>query len=193
MTLTAEPRATIHFTHVASPVGELLLVADVTAPDPDRGRRRRSKAEKLGALRGIYFASEAHARDAIPEGAREDAMVFADVIEQLRAYFGGRRSSFDIALAPRGTAFQQQVWRELGRIPYGTTTTYAKIARSIGRPRAIRAVGAANAKNPLSIVVPCHRVVGHDGRLTGYAGGVPNKRTLLDLEAASSARSRPPV
>ncbi len=176
----------VRFTRIGSPVGELLLVGDV---DNDGSERTR-----LEGLRGIYFAAAAHARSAIPSGATEDEAVFADVITQLRAYFDGTRTTFDVVLTPRGTAFQQDVWRALARIPYGTTSTYATIARSIGRPSAVRAVGAANARNPISIVVPCHRVVGQDGSLTGYAGGVPNKGLLLDLEARScldrSARSR---
>jgi methylated-DNA-[protein]-cysteine S-methyltransferase len=172
----------VRFTHNASPVGDLLLVADVQV-DHDGSTR-------LHALRGIYFASAPHAKNAIANLGRatEDRRVFAEVIAQLESYFSGARTSFDVDLAPRGTAFQQDVWRALAAIPYGTTSTYATIARVIGRPSAIRAVGAANAKNPISIVLPCHRVVGHDGQLTGYAGGMSNKRVLLDLEAASSIR-----
>ncbi|HVJ94578.1 MAG TPA: methylated-DNA--[protein]-cysteine S-methyltransferase, partial [Labilithrix sp.] len=104
------------------------------------------------------------------------------------AYFAGQRTSFDLELAPRGTPFQRDVWRALLSVPYGRTTTYSAIARSIGRPLAVRAVGAANGRNPLAIVVPCHRVIGNDGSLTGYAGGLDNKRFLLELEAR---RARP--
>jgi methylated-DNA-[protein]-cysteine S-methyltransferase len=108
---------------------------------------------------------------------------------QLDDYFDGKRKSFELRLAPRGTAFQRRVWQELATIPYGATTTYAAIARSIGKPLAVRAVGAANGKNPLSIVVPCHRVIGKNGTLTGYAGGLASKRRLLELESAHRATS----
>lgn len=157
------------FCRYDAPVGRLLLVGKLVSGSL--------------ALAGLYFDGAPHAADAIPDGAEEDQRLFLSVIEQLEAYFGGRRTSFDMALSPRGTAFQRDVWRALASIPYGQTTTYAEIARTIGRPRAVRAVGAANGKNPLSIVVPCHRVIGKDGTLTGYAGGMANKRSLLDLES----------
>ncbi len=102
---------------------------------------------------------------------------------QLKAYFAGRLTQFDLPLAPHGTDFQQQVWLELLRIPYAATMSYGEIARRLGDPTASRAVGAANGRNPLPIVVPCHRVVGADGSLTGYAGGLQRKRWLLDHEA----------
>jgi methylated-DNA-[protein]-cysteine S-methyltransferase len=158
------------FTHYASPIGRLLLIGEIV--------------DGALSVAGIYFVGASkHAAITIPEGALEDASGFAHVIEQLEAYFSGRRTAFDIPLAPRGTAFQRQVWKALAEIPYGTTTTYAAVARSIGKPNAVRAVGAANGRNPISIVVPCHRVIGQDGTLTGYAGGIENKRALLDLES----------
>lgn len=158
------------YTRLQTPVGKLLLV----------GERRANQL----ALLGVYFQDEPHAARALPEGAREDPAAFTEVRTQLGAYFDGKRRSFDLALTPRGTAFQRRVWRALAAIPYGATTTYAAIARSIGCPKAVRAVGAANAKNPFSIVVPCHRVIGKDGTLTGYAGGVSRKRRLLELESS---------
>ena len=103
--------------------------------------------------------------------------------EQLDQYFAGSRRAFDLPLAPRGTPFQQGVWAALRAIPYGETRTYREIAGQVGNPKACRAVGMANHCNPLAIVVPCHRVVGTDGRLTGYAGGLDIKQLLLDLEA----------
>jgi len=160
----------IYFTRLKTPVGELLLIGE------------RSAGEL--ALLGVYFQDEPHARRAIPQGAREDAAAFAEARAQLDAYFDGKRRTFDLNLAPRGTAFQRRVWRALAAIPYGTTTTYAAIASSIGSPKAVRAVGAANGKNPLSIVVPCHRVVGKNGTLTGYAGGLSRKRRLLEIESS---------
>jgi methylated-DNA-[protein]-cysteine S-methyltransferase len=156
-----------YFTKTTTPVGELLLVAN-----------------EGGHLTGLYFANEAHATnvgsDAVEDASREP---FSKVIAQLAEYFAGARTSFDdIKQAPVGTPFQKDVWRALAKIPYGTTTTYAKIAADIGKPDAVRAVGAANGRNPISILVPCHRVIGKDGSLTGYAGGLANKKVLLALE-----------
>ena len=105
-----------------------------------------------------------------------------DVIDQFRAYFAGGLTAFDLPLAPQGTAFQLSVWQALEDIPYGRTASYGQIARQIGRPTAFRAVGAANGRNPLPVVIPCHRVVGSDGRLTGYTGGLHIKKFLLTLE-----------
>lgn len=112
-----------------------------------------------------------------------DSLPFRDAIEQLTAYFAGELTAFNLTLAPEGTAFQQSVWRALLTIPYGETTTYGAIARQIGRPAAIRAVGAANGANPIPIVIPCHRVIGSDGKLTGFGGGLPTKERLLRLES----------
>ena len=109
-------------------------------------------------------------------------MAFTAVREQLAAYFAGELEQFDLPLKLAGTPFQQRVWQELVRIPFGTTITYAELARHVGQPSASRAVGNANSRNPVSIIVPCHRVIGADGKLTGYAGGVDKKRWLLDWE-----------
>lgn len=111
---------------------------------------------------------------------------FTDVIAQLDAYFGRRLRAFDIPLRPHGTPFQMKVWEALRSIPYGQTRSYSDIARKVGKPKAVRAVGAANGANPLPIVVPCHRVVGANGSLTGFGGGLPAKRFLLDLETTTS-------
>jgi len=116
------------------------------------------------------------------DGVRDDDAV-ADVAAQLHEYFRGERRDFDLPLAPRGTEFQQDVWRALQRIPYGATRSYSDIAREIGRPAAVRAVGAANGANPIPIVIPCHRVVGSNGSLTGFGGGIETKRWLLALES----------
>ena len=105
-----------------------------------------------------------------------------DVVDQFRAYFAGGLTAFDLPMAPQGTAFQLSVWQALEDIPYGQTASYGQIARQIGRPTAFRAVGAANGRNPLPVVIPCHRVVGSDGRLTGYTGGLHIKEFLLTLE-----------
>jgi methylated-DNA-[protein]-cysteine S-methyltransferase len=112
----------------------------------------------------------------------ETAAPFAEPVRQLDAYFAGTLRRFDLRLAPAGTPFQQRVWQALREIPYGETVSYSELARRIGRPAAARAVGAANGRNPLAIVIPCHRVIGSDGRLVGYGGGLPAKSALLALE-----------
>jgi methylated-DNA-[protein]-cysteine S-methyltransferase len=145
------------------------------------------------ALVAIYF--EEHRKPVLHEaqrlGARSHDVV--DLAEaQLREYCLGRRRSFSIKLVASGTPFQRDVWNALLAIPYGETRTYMQIARILGKPGAVRAVGTANARNPHSIVVPCHRVVGSDGALTGYAGGLPRKRWLIELEARAPQTSQPP-
>jgi methylated-DNA-[protein]-cysteine S-methyltransferase len=114
---------------------------------------------------------------------REDKAPFAEVIRQLQAYFGGELRAFDLPLAPEGTEFQLRVWNCLRTIPYGETISYAKLAQKLGNPQAVRAVGLANGCNPIPIIVPCHRVIGSDGSLTGFGGGLANKKILLDLES----------
>jgi methylated-DNA-[protein]-cysteine S-methyltransferase len=149
------------YTTMPSPVGELLL----TAAD--------------GELTGLYMPIEVHGT---PAGMARDDGAFATVRRQLEEYFAGERRTFDLPVAPRGTPFQQAVWAELQRIGYGETITYAELAGRIGRPAAIRAAGAANGANPVSIIIPCHRVIGSNGSLTGYGGGLDAKRSLLELE-----------
>ncbi|HET91747.1 MAG TPA: methylated-DNA--[protein]-cysteine S-methyltransferase [Chloroflexi bacterium] len=118
------------------------------------------------------------------ESPREEPDRLAPALTQLREYFSRLRRAFDLPLDLRGTPFQRQVWDEIARIPYGTTTTYGEIARRIHRPRAARAVGGANGANPLPIIIPCHRVIGADGSLIGYGGGLERKAALLRLEDA---------
>ena len=113
---------------------------------------------------------------------RESADAFDDVVSQLTEYFAGQRQRFELSLAPEGTPFQQRVWRELQEVPYGVTISYGQLAARIGQPTASRAVGLANGSNPLAIVIPCHRVIGANGKLTGYGGGLPIKEQLLALE-----------
>jgi len=149
------------FTTMPSPIGELLLAGDATH------------------LTALWMGGR-------PDPAWEradDATPLAAARVQLAEYFAGERETFDLALDPAGTPFQQQVWAALRAIPYGTTTTYGALARGLGRPGAARAVGLANGANPLAVVVPCHRVVGADGSLTGFGGGLDRKRRLLDIEA----------
>jgi methylated-DNA-[protein]-cysteine S-methyltransferase len=154
---------TIRYRHIVSPLGELLLVSDGEA------------------LRGLYLE---HARyvPVLPAHAISDQGPFRDVVEQLEAYFAGERLGFSLTVAPAGTAFQRSVWQALAAINYGHTANYSGIAATVGRPRAFRAVGAANGHNPISVIVPCHRVIGTNGSLTGYAGGLTRKQLLLELE-----------
>lgn len=148
---------------VESPLGVLRVVAS------DR------------AVTGIYLRHDPRREVAVVPRAPRGSML-AQAERELGDYFAGRRTEFSLPLAPRGTDFQRAVWRALARIPCGETRSYAEIARTVGRPDAVRAVGAANGRNPLSIVVPCHRVIGKGGALTGYAGGLPMKAWLLRHE-----------
>ncbi len=136
-------------------------------------------------LTGLYPAGHRHA-PADRTGWLRDPAPFAEVVRQLDEYLAGRRREFALRLAPAaGTPFQRRVWAALERLPYGATTSYGALAAALGVPRAVRAVGGANARNPLSIIRPCHRVVGAAGALTGYGGGLPAKRALLALERAA--------
>ena len=146
-----------------SPVGNILIVGD-----------------KRG-LKLINFQEGPNAQAADPKW-KEDSQFFRAVIQQLNSYFSGRLTQFRLPLAPEGTPFQLKVWKALKRIPYGKTVTYGEIAKRIGNPKASRAVGAANGQNPLSIIVPCHRVIGQTGDLVGYGGGLSIKKALLDHE-----------
>lgn len=122
-----------------------------------------------------------------------DAPLLLEAVDQLRQYFEGTRDRFELPLAPKGTDFQLRVWRELERIPFGTTISYRELARRVGDPKASRAVGAANGRNPIAIVIPCHRVIGADGSLTGYAGGVERKAALLLRETGVQCLGNSPL
>jgi methylated-DNA-[protein]-cysteine S-methyltransferase len=134
---------------------------------------------------GLYMPMHKGWQGPDPSWRQSDA-AFTAVREQLAEYFAGERKHFDVSLKLAGTPFQQRVWQELVRIPFGTTITYAQLAQRVGKPTASRAVGHANGRNPVSIIVPCHRVIGADGRLTGYAGGVDKKEWLLAWERGAS-------
>ena len=151
------------YRYVESPLGPILLAGD------DQG------------LRQVSFAQGTKPVSPDP-GWQQDDDLLEEPARQLQAYFAGELQDFDLKLAPQGTPFQVQVWKALGEIPYGETITYGELARRIGRPSASRAVGAANGRNPLPIVLPCHRVIGSNGSLTGYGGGLPIKEALLRLE-----------
>jgi methylated-DNA-[protein]-cysteine S-methyltransferase len=150
---------------IDSPVGALLLAGDAIA------------------LTKVYFQSAPHPRQPAPEW-RRDAAPFAAAVRELEEYFAGERRTFSVPLAPRGTRFQLSVWQALRAIPYGETLSYGDLARRLGCPAGARAVGLANGANPLPIIVPCHRVIGTDGSLTGFGGGLAIKRALLALEGA---------
>jgi methylated-DNA-[protein]-cysteine S-methyltransferase len=159
------------YTYMSSPIGQLLLAGDEQA------------------LRLVGFPQGSGQRS--PElGWQENKTPFAETIRQLDAYFAGELSTFDLPLAPQGTPFQRAVWQALQQIPYGTTTSYGALAHTIGKPKAVRAVGAANGANPIPIIIPCHRVIGSNGKLTGFGGGLETKARLLNLEQPVAVRSK---
>ena len=160
---TTTTAGTVH-TVVDSPCGPLTLVA------------------REGELTGLYMTDQRHRPALETFGPRADLPAFTRATEQLAAYFDGDRTVFDLELRLAGTPFQQRVWTALREIPFGETVTYGELAETLGQPTASRAVGLANGKNPISVIVPCHRVVGADGSLTGYGGGIARKRWLLDFE-----------
>ncbi|MFE7170523.1 methylated-DNA--[protein]-cysteine S-methyltransferase [Streptomyces sp. NPDC057616] len=155
--------STKQHTVVTSPYGPLTLVADD------------------GVLCGLYMTDQRHRPPQETFGDRDDSL-FAEAEQQLKAYFAGELTEFTLQLRLDGTPFQRTVWDELRRIPYGETRSYGQLADALGKPAASRAVGLANGKNPIGIIVPCHRVVGADGSLTGYGGGLERKQRLLDFE-----------
>ncbi len=159
-------------TTIESPIGDLLLTGDGEA------------------VSGLYIQDGLGAADPEPGWQRDDE-AFADVRAQLGEYFAGGRTEFDLPLAPQGTDFQRRVWDELRAIPYGETRSYAELARAVGKPGAARAVGAANGRNPITVIVPCHRVIGSGGDLAGFSGGVERKRALLELEAGGNGTVSP--
>jgi methylated-DNA-[protein]-cysteine S-methyltransferase len=152
------------YTTMDSPIGELLLLGDGEA------------------LHGLYMQAGRHPVPISPRWERDDDAL-AGVRAQLEEYFAGERSAFDIKLHLDGTAFQRTVWHALTEIPYGETISYGELAKRIGRPDRARAVGTANGQNPIAVIVPCHRVIGANGKLVGYGGGLDNKRRLLELES----------
>ncbi|HEX4541131.1 MAG TPA: methylated-DNA--[protein]-cysteine S-methyltransferase [Acidimicrobiales bacterium] len=159
------------WTTVSSPVGDLLLTGDGYSLD----------ALHLSDTRRPSVAHNGHRRE-------DDA--FAEARTQLVEYFEGDRTTFELSLTPQGTPFQLRVWDALRAIPYAATASYGEVAAAIGSPSASRAVGLANGRNPIAIVIPCHRVIGADGSLVGYGGGLDRKRRLLELEAAGLARDQ---
>ncbi len=157
----------MYYCYLETPIGDLLLAGDEQA------------------LYLLGFPEGSMRREPEPDWIYSEKP-FAAAREQLNAYFAGERKSFDLKLNPGGTEFQLQVLNELQKIPYGTTTSYGDIAKRIGRPRAVRAVGAANGRNPIPIIIPCHRVIGSTGSMTGFGGGIPTKEALIRLELEHS-------
>lgn len=168
-TMNAVRRADPAHVTLPSPIGPLTLVADG------------------GQLTGLYMHEQRHRPAEHRFGRPGDPahQPFASAAAQLTAYFAGKLTQFDLPLAPAGTEFQRRVWSALRLIPYGQTWSYAQLAREVGSVTASRAVGLANGKNPIALIIPCHRVIGSDGSLTGYGGGLDRKRFLLDLETSA--------
>lgn len=156
----------LRHTTIETPIGPLLLVGDGEA------------------LHGVAFHTGRRPVEVDPAW-REDPAALAPVAAQLDEYFHEGRTSFDVPIALHGTPFQVAVWEALREIPYGETISYGELARRVGKPSAVRAVGATNGRNPIPVIVPCHRVIGADGSLTGFGGGIATKRALLDLETPS--------
>jgi methylated-DNA-[protein]-cysteine S-methyltransferase len=165
VTLTGTTSPTTITTTIDSPIGELTLTAD--------GR----------LLTGVHMHEQRHL-PRIPAGSQRDDGGLAHVVAQLEAYFAGELTDFELPMRMHGTEFQQRVWASLCEIPYGETISYGELARWVGNPKASRAVGLANGRNPVAIIVPCHRVIGADGSLTGYGGGLDRKVWLLEHEAS---------
>ena len=170
MTPIATTTSTTITTSMDSPIGELTLTADG------------------GVLTGVHMNEQRHTPK-LPAGCERDDAGLAHVVAQLEAYFAGELTDFDFPMQMRGTDFQRRVWAALCEIPYGETISYGELARWVGNPKASRAVGLANGRNPVAIIVPCHRVIGADGSLTGYGGGLERKVWLLEHEAAHSQAS----
>jgi methylated-DNA-[protein]-cysteine S-methyltransferase len=157
------------YTVLDSPVGSLILTSNGEG------------------INGLFMEKYKGGPKPIDDWIRDDAL-FREAIDQLKAYFAGKLTEFDLPLATGGAPFQQRVWTELRKIPYGSTVSYGELARRIDSPKASRAVGAANGSNPISIIIPCHRVIGSNGKLTGYGGGIERKKFLLEFEAQTLAK-----
>ena len=195
--MTAQHSAAAHSTSVRSavihsvvdsPIGSLTLVGRPQGSGASASAGVKNAAPptaQIAALSAVWFDVPRHAHTGDELGSRDDA-AFADAARQLGEYFAGTRRRFDLELDPEGAAFEKRVWMLLRDIPYGQTRSYGDLAAELGDAKLSRAVGTANGRNPLSIIVPCHRVIGADGSLTGYAGGLERKRFLLSLERDAS-------
>jgi methylated-DNA-[protein]-cysteine S-methyltransferase len=159
-----EKESSVNYCYYDSPIGPLLIAGDDEA------------------VRRIDFARDGKASKPDADWRESSRGPVGEAVRQLREYFAGKRTDFDLPLAPEGTSFQRDVWNKLQEIPYGETISYGELAKRVGNPKASRAVGAANGQNPIPIVIPCHRVIGANGKLTGFGGGLPTKEALLSLE-----------
>jgi methylated-DNA-[protein]-cysteine S-methyltransferase len=155
----------MNYCYLDTAIGKLLIAGDAEA------------------IHRIEFPQRGKPGQPEPDWIESSRWPVAEAVRQLRQYFAGKRTDFDLPLAPQGTEFQRTVWRNLQQIPYGETISYGELAKRVGNPKASRAVGAANGSNPIPIVIPCHRVIGANGKLTGFGGGLPVKEKLLALEA----------
>jgi methylated-DNA-[protein]-cysteine S-methyltransferase len=166
-------RTIVDFVSIESPLGPIVLAA------------------RADALCGAWFDGQRH-QPAIDQGWRQRPALplFRQAIVELDEYFNGTRTRFDVRVAPAGTAFQQAIWKAIAAVPFGATISYSALATNAGHPGCVRAAGAATGRNPLSIFIPCHRIVGANGALTGYAGGIERKRALLALEGAAASAMR---
>ena len=172
---TTKENGTNYYSIIRSPVGALMLAADASA------------------LTGLYFVGCDHIPGAIKRWTRDARHpVLREAARQLREYFAGRRKSFSLPLRLAGTDFQRRVWGEIARIPYGETVSYSTLARRAGAPLAVRAAGTSTGRNPVAIVIPCHRVMGKNGGLCGFAGGLERKRRLLELENPDASLGKKP-
>jgi methylated-DNA-[protein]-cysteine S-methyltransferase len=159
----------IFYTTLDSPIGSLFLTSNGEA------------------ITELFMEKHTGGPKPIGDWRRDDSL-FREAADQLQAYFAGELTEFDLPLATGGAPFQQRVWAELRNIPYGSTISYGELARQVGNPKASRAVGAANGSNPISVIIPCHRVIGSNGKLTGYGGGIERKKYLLEFEAETLAK-----
>jgi methylated-DNA-[protein]-cysteine S-methyltransferase len=169
--ISGEKTMTVYYTQIESPLGPLLLTSDGTY------------------LTGLFMKDHKTVVKQDDTWLQNESIGALEIAaEQLQLYFSGQLKQFNVPLKAEGTDFQKQVWRELCNIDYGTTISYGELARRIGNPKAFRAVGLANGQNPISIIVPCHRVIGSNGNLTGYGGGLPRKVMLLELEKSATVK-----
>ncbi|HLH39954.1 MAG TPA: methylated-DNA--[protein]-cysteine S-methyltransferase [Bryobacteraceae bacterium] len=159
----------MNYVYLETPIGTLLIAGDEAA------------------VRRIEFPKNGKPARPEPSWRESPRGPVGEASRQLREYFAGKREQFDLPIAPEGTAFQRGVWRRLREIPYGETISYGELAKRVGNPKASRAVGAANGQNPIPIVIPCHRVIGASGKLTGFGGGLPIKQALLELESRQAS------
>ena len=177
---TNQKRHAIFYSHMETPIGKLLVASS------EKGLVRIMFSHE-GKVDSVSLLKKEHPEETLVEDRGKNLLV----IKQLEEYFNGSRTVFSLPLDIRGTEFQKSVWDALKKVPYGETRSYGEIARSIGKPKAARAVGNANRKNPIPIVIPCHRIIGSDGSMTGFGGGIPLKKKLLELERGILKRTIP--